>query len=416
MFKKKAAKLFMAAAVTALTVVGATGCGEKKEIEFWNLCTGPDGENMVALIDGFNATNPEYKIKNVTMEGGDLYTKIPTVVNSGTGIPDLALINDISRLRMFYEQGLLEPVDETLTVYVPELSKDSYRAAAWNVGTWDGKQYSIPMDVGVTGIVYNKDLVDKYAPGALDDNVITVEEMMEILPKAKADGIATHTPAFFAYEQMVSLAKQQGGELFDENDNPTINTPEFKQALQTMKDIIDQGGGSDNGEDNLQLFMMKGSVFTHTGVWDKNSLDKAEDLNWGMCNTLAYDPSVYYNVSFTNQFIMLKDDKRSKEKEKVIAEFLNYVRVHSDVWAKSGQVPASNAVDDMDEFKNMKQYLFIESPEEENAIVINTFRYGGYASDAFGVVLNDVLYGNMSIDDALAQVQKEVEDKIAQAQ
>ncbi len=34
----------------------------------------------------------------------------------------------------------------------------------------------------------------------------------------------------------------------------------------------------------------------------------------------------------------------------------------------------------------------------------------------FGVVLNDVLYGNISIDDALAQVQKEVEDKIAQAQ
>ncbi len=33
----------------------------EKEIEFWNLCTGPDGENMVALIDGFNATNPEYK-------------------------------------------------------------------------------------------------------------------------------------------------------------------------------------------------------------------------------------------------------------------------------------------------------------------------------------------------------------------
>ena len=370
---------------------------------------------MVALIDGFNATNPEYKVKNVTMEGGDLYTKIPTVVNSKKGIPDLALINDISRLRMFYEQGLLEPVDDTLTVHVPELSGDSYRAAAWDVGTWDGKQYSIPLDVGVTGIVYNKDLVDKYAPGALDDNVITVAEMMEILPKAKADGLRTHTPAFFPYEQMVSLAKQQGGELFDENDNPTINTPEFKQALQTLKDIIDAGGGSDNGEDNLQLFMSEGSVFTHTGVWDKNSLDKAENLNWGMCNTLAYDPNVYYNVSFTNQFIMLKDDKRSEEKEKVIADFLNYVREHSDVWARSGQVPASNAVDNMDEFKSMKQYLFIESPAEEEAIVINTFRYGGYAGDAFGAVLNDVLYGNMDIDDALVQVQKEVEDKIAQA-
>ncbi len=416
MLNKTITKLFCTAAVMALTVFGTTGCGDAKEIEFWNLCTGPDGENMVALIDGFNETNPAYKVKNVTMEGGDLYTKIPTVVNSGKGIPDLALINDISRLRMFYEQGLLEPVDEVLTVNVPELSKENYREAAWNVGTWNGKQYSIPLDVGVTGIVYNKDLVEKYAPGALDDNVITVDEMMEILPKAKADGLRTHTPAFFAYEQMVSLAKQLGGELFDENDNPTINTPEFKQAIQTLKDIIDQGGGSDNGEDNLQLFMSKGSVFTHTGVWDKNSLDKAEDLNWGMCNTLAYNPDVFYNVSFTNQFIMLKDEHRDSKKEKVIADFLNYVREHSDVWARSGQVPASNAVDDFNEFKDMKQHLFIETPEEENAIVINTFRYGGYASDAFGTVLNDALYGNISIDDALAQVQKEVEDKIAQAQ
>lgn len=416
MFRKKVKALLCTAAVIVMAAAGLGGCRESGEIEFWNLCTGPDGENMVALIDGFNATNPEYRVKNVTMEGGDLYTKIPTVVNSKKGIPDLALINDISRLRMFYEQGLLEPVDETLTVHVPELSKDSYRAAAWEVGIWDQKQYSIPLDVGVTGIVYNKDLVDQYAPHALDDNVITVDEMMEILPKAKADGLRTHTPAFFPYEQMVSLAKQQGGELFDENDNPTINTPAFRQALQTLKDIIDQGGGSDNGEDNLQLFMSKGSVFTHTGVWDKNSLNKAEDLNWGMCNTLAYDPAVYYNVSFTNQFIMLRDEKRSEEKEKVIAQFLDYIRVHSDVWARSGQVPASNAVDEMDEFKDMKQYLFIESPEEEKAIVINTFRYGGYASDAFGAVLNDVLYGNIGIGDALAQVQKEVEDKIAQAQ
>ena len=78
---------------------------------------------------------------------------------------------------------------------------------------------------------------------------------------------------------------------------------------------------------------------------------------------------------------MLKDDKRSKEKEKVIADFLNYVRVHSDVWAKSGQVPASNAVDDMDEFKNMKQYLFIESPEEEKC---NCYQYLPLRGICFG--------------------------------
>ena len=39
--------------------------------------------------------------------------------------------------------------------------------------------------MGVTGLVYNKDLVDKYAPGVLDDNVVTIDEIMEIIPKAK---------------------------------------------------------------------------------------------------------------------------------------------------------------------------------------------------------------------------------------
>lgn len=64
MFLKKIKKIFCGAAVMTMMAMIISGCGESKEIEFWNLCTGPDGENMVALIDGFNATNPEYKVKN----------------------------------------------------------------------------------------------------------------------------------------------------------------------------------------------------------------------------------------------------------------------------------------------------------------------------------------------------------------
>lgn len=63
--------------VSALVLGTLTGCGsgEKsdggssesaKEIEFWNFFTGPDGDVMQELIDGFNDTDPEYKIKNVS--------------------------------------------------------------------------------------------------------------------------------------------------------------------------------------------------------------------------------------------------------------------------------------------------------------------------------------------------------------
>ena len=35
-----------------------TGCGNKKEIVFWNPFTGLDGEIVTKMVDDFNATNP----------------------------------------------------------------------------------------------------------------------------------------------------------------------------------------------------------------------------------------------------------------------------------------------------------------------------------------------------------------------
>ena len=64
-----------------------------------------------------------------------------------------------------------------------------------------------------------------------------------------------YTSSFFGYEQALSLAKQEGAELFKDETTPNINGPEFTKAMQTLKEIVDLGGCSDEGEDNLQLFM-----------------------------------------------------------------------------------------------------------------------------------------------------------------
>ena len=143
------------------------------------------------------------------MNSGDLYTKIPTVVNSGKGIPDLTMV-DVARVPMFQAQGLLEPLTGVLEQQ-PEIKKENYNEAVWDTGTYDGEQYSVPLDMGVIGVAYNKDLVDKYAPGVLDDNIITIDEIKEIIPKASEDGIVTIPVSFFGYEQALSLAKQETG-------------------------------------------------------------------------------------------------------------------------------------------------------------------------------------------------------------
>lgn len=398
----------MATGMTAPVAVSAEG----DEIEFWNFFTGPDGENMQALIDGFNSTDPAFRIKNVTMNSGDLYTKIPTVVNSGKGIPDLTMV-DVARVPMFQAQGLLEPLTGVLEQQ-PEIKKENYNEAVWDTGTYDGEQYSVPLDMGVIGVAYNKDLVDKYAPGVLDDNIITIDEIKEIIPKASEDGIVTIPVSFFGYEQALSLAKQERAELFLDETTPNINGPEFTKAMQTLKEIVDLGGCSEEGEDNLQLFMAGEAIFCPDGVWDANALNAIEGLNWGITNSIAYSADTFYNFANSNQFVMLKNDERSDEKEAVIGEFLEYVRQNTLEWARSGQVPASNAANEEEEYVAMNQHFFVSTPEESSSISFKNYKYTGYADDAINAVFGDILFGNIELEEGLAQAQKQAEDNIAQ--
>lgn len=396
-------------------LVGLAEGGDGSSIEFWNFFTGPDGTNMNNLIEAFNATNPAYPINNVTMAGGDMYTKIPTVVNSGSGVPDLCIV-DVARIPMFQAQGLLESMDPIMEAK-PEINKANYRDAVWETGAFDGAQFSIPLDMGVTGLLYNKDLVEKYAPNVLDDNVVTVDEIMEIIPLAQADGIITLPVSFFTYEQALALAAQEGGFIFAEDGvTPTVNNEHLVKAYQTLYDIQAAGGGAEDGDDVLQLFINNMSIFCHTGVWDYNALVQNPDLNWGMTNTIAYSPDKVVNYANSNQFVLLKSQERTDEKMAVIADFLDFVRENTLEWARSGQVPASRGADDEAEFQERPAYFYVSSPEIEETIVFRSYRYGGLVDDAVWSIHMKAIWGDMTPEEVLNQAQQEAEDKIAQQQ
>jgi len=88
--------------VTSFTACGndsdkEKGCDGNKTITFWSVFTGGDGTAMQKIIDAYNATNPEYTVEHIMTEQGELYTKLPLVVNSQSGVPDLC-IQHVDRL------------------------------------------------------------------------------------------------------------------------------------------------------------------------------------------------------------------------------------------------------------------------------------------------------------------------------
>ncbi|TKC16427.1 ABC transporter substrate-binding protein [Robertmurraya kyonggiensis] len=381
----------------------------KNEIVFWNPFTGPDGENMKQIVEAYNKTNPEFKVKNVSMVEADMYTKIPTVVNSGKGIPNLTIVH-AERIKQFVDNGMLTKFDDLLADY-PELKAENYVPAGWNIGEIDGSRYSLPLDVHSFVMYYNKDLLEKYAPNALDDNVITFDEIREAGEKSKKDKIAgigiTWTRPIF-----LSIYNQLGGDITSDGETPTLETPEAKEALQLLKGLVDDKITNKDGEDPGQLFKSGKAIFYPEGIWMQNSVKEAKNLNWGLTSFPQVSPDKIVNWTSSHQFVMFNDENRSEENTKGIMAFLDFVRENSLPWAKAGQNPAALETLENPEYKELPQAFLIENPEMQQTLKIFDYKYNGFVVEEVDKLVGDAIFGKLDIDKGLKAAQKAVEDKI----
>lgn len=395
----------------------AAGCGQKKEIVFWNPFTGSDGEIIQALVDEFNATEPEYMIKNVPLAGEDMYTKIPTVIQSGKNMPDMGVIH-YYRIPNYVAQNIIAPMDNILAAQ-PEIKEENYLPDAWDYGEIDGTRYALPLDLnGVVGY-YNVDLLNKYGPAALDDGKITLEEVYEMGEAAKADGIYAYGGAAFTGDQFFSFVGQLGGDLVKDG-KPNIDSPETREAIEIMKELYASGYSTVIGDDNYSLFSSGKVIFTPEGTWTVTSWkNDYPELNYAVAPELVVG-DVPYNFMSSHQFVVFNNEK-SKEKEEittakqaVISDFLEFIRTHSDQWAEAGHVPASLAAAESQDFLDMPQSVLVQDEETRDSLKMIKFDDWGYVQDACNGVLEDILLGNLDMDEGLAKAQKEAEDKIAE--
>ncbi|WP_027092233.1 extracellular solute-binding protein [Cohnella thermotolerans] len=399
--------LILALMVTALL----TGCssGSSKTITFWTPLTGDDGAYMDQLVKDYNATNPEYKVKHIVTS--DMYTKISTVMNTGKGVPDLAIIH-ADRVPGFVKQGLLEPMTNILASQ-PEIKQENYLPQAWSTGTIDGTQYTVPLDIHSNVMYYNKDLLKKYnAESFLDDNVVTIDEMLSL--KGKLDeGDYVVNDALIGWVMLAEL-QNEGGDV-EKDGKPTVDTPEMKKAYEEVKKIADAGLMTPFGEDGYLMFQGGHVLFSTDGTWSSTAHAKVQGLNFGVTNVYSTTADKFTNRASSHLFAMLKNDKRTDEKEQGIGKFLEFIRENSIEWAKAGQIVASNKVNQSPEFKNYMQSFFTSNEQEIQSLHIYTYEYYPYVAEAVDKYSADIIRGNVDLDETLKTMQKYVEDKIAEA-
>lgn len=135
---------------------------------------------MQGMVDAFNASQDEVHVNHTPMTADDLYQKIPMTVQTGSGVPDVAVVH-IERIPNFVTNEMLYAYDMDLINDAAGIVAENYNQAAWTASDIDGEHYGIPLDVHSYVTYINKDLFDKYDLNEfVADGYITFDEIRQL--------------------------------------------------------------------------------------------------------------------------------------------------------------------------------------------------------------------------------------------
>lgn len=407
MKKTLALVLSLAMLLAASTAMAAV------EIDYWSVFTGGDGATMQGMVDAFNASQDEVHVNHTPMTADDLYQKIPMTVQTGSGVPDVAVVH-IERIPNFVTNEMLYAYDMDLINDAAGIVAENYNQAAWAASDIDGEHYGIPLDVHSYVTYINKDLFDKYDLNEfVADGYITFDEIRQIGDKARAAGYEGEIFNLgWMRAQMLGYYAQEGdGLLSQDGVHPSINNDSMKKAMETMKSLSEDGYTTVKNTDYSSKFYGGELLVWTEGIWMKAAVVDA-GINFEMFPGVCYAPETCKSWTSSHNFVQFADEERTEEEDRAVAKFVNWMGENSLTWAKdAGQCPSHLSINNVAEFKDMPQ-SFLADPARVDELNIYSYEYWGLFDTAFSRVGWDFVDA-MSIEDALVQIEQEINDAIS---
>jgi multiple sugar transport system substrate-binding protein len=172
------------------------------ELTLWSWV--PNIDQEIAL---FEKKYPAIKVNVVNAgQGTPQYTKLRTALQAGSGAPDLAQI-EYQYIPTFSTPGYL--VD--LRPYGADANKDKFVDWTWaQVSGHDGQVWAYPQDSGPMGLLYRKDIFDKYGvpvPTTWDEFAAAAKKLHAADPNLYITDLASGQPGVWHGLQWQAGAK-----------------------------------------------------------------------------------------------------------------------------------------------------------------------------------------------------------------
>ncbi len=213
-----------------------------------------DPEELVAyrtLIDEFEAQS-EVEVELIeASDRDDLIARLSTSIAGGSP-PDVFLLN-YRYYGQFAASGSLAPLDDRIASS-NRLAADEFYPVAMQAFQWQGEQLCLPQNVSSLAVYYNKDVFERYdVPEPPDrwswnDLITTAVQLTRDANGNQVVGTESEGTALVdvyglgVEPSLIRLAPfvwSNGGELVDDNRNPTRLTLEDAEAKEAVRDFLE---------------------------------------------------------------------------------------------------------------------------------------------------------------------------------
>lgn len=282
------ATVFMLSACSSNSGSGASSDPAKKEITVW---AWDPNFNIAALNlakERYMAKHPDVTINIVENAQADIVQKLNTGLNSGTtkGLPNIVLIED------YRSQNFLQAYPDAFRDMSDSITGTDFADYKAGPTSYNGKQYGVPFDSGVTGLYVRTDYLKEagYTPEDMQD--IDWDKFIEIGKAVKAKtgkDMLTQDPNDLG---LIRSMIQSAGSWYLKEDGTTPNiagNAALKEAMETYKAMFDANIVKTNSDWSqfLAAFNSGAVASVPTGNWITPSI-KAEASQSGKWAVVPY--------------------------------------------------------------------------------------------------------------------------------
>lgn len=408
----------------------------------WPELFGPDGTVETDVLKKFE----EREAVDVAIEWGDEWAvreKVASDVTAKVGKYDIVLVGSDGAVQAYGYAGYLEPLDEYFERY-PQVNfdpKDVYTSFL-DANRIEGRLYALPYYSFGPGVIYRKDLFEKYDAELPKDNWTTDD--LEIALEKISDGLKrdgkmdtyaltmragpgeepTLDLAGFIYAYAGYPAWFEGGaiwpgEIKQNRAKPIFDSSDFEAGFRTFTDWVKRlgppGASTHTWVDMMNIYAQgKAAVLMPSAINGYAALGITQDENVKRFTKFMLTPfgpgrkriNSYWTFS-------LGINKFSKNKE-AAWRVLTYLtgRSSMEAFAQRTMWPNVTMRSVLYSYPLIKRYGIEEIELNERSVLENPAIYFPYIPeldlfmDKMGTLASDVVAGSKTVEVALTELQK----------